>query len=482
MTRLSLFLCISLCGLGAAVITPAAVWSAEEEPGLADLDKATELQLTAQSAEDLNKTIELVESALEKGLSEGNQQFAKQLLTSQLYRRASLLSAALFDQQLSDRQARRLWSRAIADVEKAVSHSEQFADGYLLLGQLHSIPGGDAAKAREAIDKAAELFKDDKEKLAETMLLRAQLQGDPEDMLKDINKALELFPHNTDALLMRARVHQAQGDAEKAKADLDEALKQQPELLEAVMLRIMFAEQEGRYADAIKDIKRLLRLDPENLQLRLQLALYYSAMEQPRSALEVVEEILKDDPENWIALRVRGDSRLSIGKHEEAIADYEKALQQQPEDTGILNNLAWTLATSPIDKLRDGERAIELAEKAAELTEFQEAHILSTLAAGYAETGNFEKALEWSQKAVDQSEGELKAALEKELESYKQKKPWRELKEEAAAAAEDSKAPAEKSEKAGDQEQDESKPAEQGDSETENASGDADEATDKTDE
>ena len=72
---------------------------------------------------------------------------------------------------------------------------------------------------------------------------------------------------------------------------------------------------------------------------------------------------------------------------------------QAPEESGLLNNLAWVLATSPNDKVRDGKRSIELATKACELTEYKEAHILSTLASGYAEEGDFETAKKWSAKA-----------------------------------------------------------------------------------
>jgi hypothetical protein len=92
-----------------------------------------------------------------------------------------------------------------------------------------------------------------------------------------------------------------------------------------------------------------------------------------------------------------------------------------------LNNLAWVLATSPVDQLRDGKRAIELATKACKLTDYKKPHILSTLAAAYAETGDFETAKKWSQKAVELGEGEEKEALEKELESYRAGKPVREL-------------------------------------------------------
>jgi tetratricopeptide (TPR) repeat protein len=92
---------------------------------------------------------------------------------------------------------------------------------------------------------------------------------------------------------------------------------------------------------------------------------------------------------------------LNYGKQAEAIADYEAVLKIQPEHSGVLNNLAWTLATSPDDKLRDGERAVKLATTACEETEFKQAHILSTLAAAYAEIGDFESAVQWATKAVE---------------------------------------------------------------------------------
>src|SRR5690606_517865 len=128
---------------------------------------------------------------------------------------------------------------------------------------------------------------------------------------------------------------------------------------------------------------------------------------------------------------MRGDQYLSIGRHAEAIADFELALAQAPEDSGVLNNFAWTLATSPTDELRNGKRAVELATKACELTEYKMPHILSTLAASYAEAGDFDKATEWAQKAIDldktENEGLHQEDLKKELASYQAKKPFREL-------------------------------------------------------
>ncbi len=91
------------------------------------------------------------------------------------------------------------------------------------------------------------------------------------------------------------------------------------------------------------------------------------------------------------------------------------------------------LCTSPTDGLRNAKRAIEVATKACELTDYKAAHILSTLAAAYAESGDMKTAIEWSEKAVKLAESqpdgdpETLKHLKEELESYKQGKPWREL-------------------------------------------------------
>jgi len=84
------------------------------------------------------------------------------------------------------------------------------------------------------------------------------------------------------------------------------------------------------------------------------------------------------------------------------------------------------LATTPDDKLRNADRAIEFATRACEITKYEESHILSTLAAAYAEKGDFETAMKWSTKAVEIGTDEQKEPLRKELESYQQKKAWRE--------------------------------------------------------
>jgi tetratricopeptide (TPR) repeat protein len=225
---------------------------------------------------------------------------------------------------------------------------------------------------------------------------------------------------------MRARVLQADDQTEKALEDVNRALKIRPGLVQGLELRSALLAESDKLEDAIGDLRKLLHADPNRIEWRLQLAMYHQADDRPRKAVQLFSEILENDPQNWLALRGRGDGYISIGDHKKALPDLEAALKIQPENSGILNNLAWLLATSPDDELRDGKRAIELATKACELTEYKQAHILSTLASGYAESGDWENALKWSEKALEVGEGEVREQLAKELESYKEKKPWRE--------------------------------------------------------
>jgi Flp pilus assembly protein TadD len=152
----------------------------------------------------------------------------------------------------------------------------------------------------------------------------------------------------------------------------------------------------------------------------------YSVQKRSGKAVEAYSAILAVQPDVWQALRGRGDAYLNLGKHAEAVADYEKALKLEPNDQGLLNNFAWVLATSPDDALRDGKRAVKLAVEACKAIDYKLAHVISTLAAAYAEIGDFDSAVKWATKAVELADKEQLADIKKELESYQAKKPRRE--------------------------------------------------------
>jgi tetratricopeptide (TPR) repeat protein len=281
-------------------------------------------------------------------------------------------------------------------------------------------------EAKESLSKAIEL----NPKASLPFLHRGRAKAEQKDLkgaIEDLDKAIELQPENVAALMFRARVHQQNGDQKAARADLDTALKSRPGLAPALELRAILAAGSGDLEQAINDFEELLKVAPDNAELLAQLGILHSAERKPQRAIERFTQALEVDKSMFPALRGRADAYLGIGKQAEAIADYEVALKLKPKDPGVLNNLAWVLATSPDDKLRDGKRSIELATEGCKVTDYKQAHILSTLAAAYAETGDWDKALEWSKKAVETGDESVLDQLKKELASYQEKKPWREL-------------------------------------------------------
>lgn len=331
------------------------------------------------------------------------------------------LRAALLVQQ-------RKYAEAADVLRELIRDEEGNAKYHLALAEVLANMEGKFDEALQEITRGIELAPDS----SEGYLLRARLHTSREELdtaLADLNEALQRNKNDVAALLFRAELHLFRDDTKAAREDVERSLQIRPGLVLAVLLRSRISAAEKRYDEAIADMQLLVQNDPQNVDFRLQLAAYHNAAERPRKAIQILSDMIEEDGKAWRALRARGDALLSIGKHTEAIQDYERALAIEANDSGLLNNLAWVLATSPDDSVRDAKRAIELATKACELTQYKEAHILSTLASGYAESGDFAKAIEWSTKAVELGEGEMKEQLQKELESYQRSEPWRERQE-----------------------------------------------------
>ena len=369
-------------------------------------------------------------------------------------------------------------------------------------------------EAIDIVDTAIELEPDN----ADTHYLRARLNliaEKPDEAIADASRAIKLDRKNIRALMIRATVlsdraakegrteEERNKDLAAALEDIEEVLELSPYQAAAIYRRGVIYSQQQNLPKAIEDFKLLADSDRSESGYQLQLAMLYGADDQPSQAIRIYKNLLRQSrvsetegkkPEEQIqilsqrlaALRGAANARLSTGDHKKAIEHYDEALAISDQifdieeaegmedlispDEGVLNNLAWVLSTSPKDELRDGKRAITLATQAAELTDFDQAYILSTLASAYAETGDFDNAIKWIQKAikVNKQKGEdgtvdkerteeQSESLQKEYEKYKAKEPWRELQDVEAENAAMKKAEAEAEKKEADNDDDDSK-------------------------
>ncbi len=142
-------------------------------------------------------------------------------------------------------------------------------------------------------------------------------------------------------------MHQQAGDAKAARTDLDEALK----IFLARPRPSNYAQycgQQQRLRPGHHRFKRAVEDRAEKSpELLGELATLYEANKQPRKAIAAYNDVLHVDSENFEALRGRADAYLNTGDHADAVTDYEAALKMKPDNSSILNNLAWVLATSP---------------------------------------------------------------------------------------------------------------------------------------
>ena len=118
------------------------------------------------------------------------------------------------------------------------------------------------------------------------------------------------------------------------------------------------------------------------------------------------------------------------GKIRESIEQYQKAFYKWPDKAETSNNLAWILATTDDPNFRNGTMAVYFAKICCHLINYKDSEKLDTLAAAYAENGQFDEALKTAQKALEMRDSFTREGLISEIQNrvkfYKRKQPWHE--------------------------------------------------------
>jgi protein O-mannosyl-transferase len=187
---------------------------------------------------------------------------------------------------------------------------------------------------------------------------------------------------------------------------------------------------EGRLDDAIALYQTGLRINNSDMfgHNDFGVALYEKG--RVDEAIAHYETALRINPTIASAHSNLGVALARKGREHEAMAHYQQAANLQPDNATFQNNLAWLLATSADGSLRDGKRAVELAQDANDLSGGTEPSVLDTLAAALAEAGRFAEADAVAQNALKlaQARGQkdLVDELRRQLKFYEAGQPYRE--------------------------------------------------------
>ncbi|MEY2543274.1 MAG: hypothetical protein QOE81_735 [Verrucomicrobiota bacterium] len=201
---------------------------------------------------------------------------------------------------------------------------------------------------------------------------------------------------------------------------------------------VLSYKQTTYWRDSISLWEHALTVTPDNQTAHTNLAaalwtkgrIADSHQHARAAAIARARTTLKDFPFDVPTHNDLGVLLIQNGDVRGGIEQWEISLQLNPDDGNALNNLAWVLATHPADASRDGKRAVELAVKATTLPGGNVPIVLRTLAAAYAESGDFSKAIDTAQRAVDlataQNNTSLLATLRHDIELYQARTPYRE--------------------------------------------------------
>jgi tetratricopeptide (TPR) repeat protein len=158
--------------------------------------------------------------------------------------------------------------------------------------------------------------------------------------------------------------------------------------------------RKGRPDEAIVHFEQAIELQPDYAEAYYNRGNVLFAKGRIDEAIVDFEKALQIQPNDADAHTGLGNALLRKGSPREAIAHYKEAIALAPQDPHSRSNLAWVLATSSDASIRDGAKAVDLAQQAVTLSGSRELLFFRTLAAAYAETGRFSDASAVIQQAV----------------------------------------------------------------------------------
>ncbi|MBN1270326.1 MAG: tetratricopeptide repeat protein [Kiritimatiellae bacterium] len=260
------------------------------------------------------------------------------------------------------------------------------------------------------------------------------LRGRSEEALQHFQRASELQPTRTESTANAGRLLAVLGRSEEAIALLENALRTYNPDCPHLNLALGIARAEaGDPAGAVPLIRKAIAGKPEKIVWRLELARILLDAGEEDAAEQEVRSIEREDGPGITVLEALTGYYVALWKRGEGLRAwrfFDRALEREPDNALLLNNVAWVLATDP-NPPAPPEEALRLALRAFELSQGKNVTILDTLAASYAAVGQFDEAVRWAKEAESMARATGQASTAEDaarhLKEYTAGRPWRDV-------------------------------------------------------
>lgn len=184
----------------------------------------------------------------------------------------------------------------------------------------------------------------------------------------------------------------------------------------------------GDLDKALGDCNKAVAMDPKFPLARVNRGHVLWHLDRFDQALEDLQEAIRLRPDSPPGHAYLADVWYAKGDFDKARTEYLEAVRLDPQDAGIHGYLATFYATALSKKHRDGKAAVALATKACEMTSWKDAKHIGILASAFAETGEFDRAIEHLRKALELVPASSRKKLEERLALFESKRPYRDEK------------------------------------------------------
>ncbi|MHC4971848.1 MAG: tetratricopeptide repeat protein [Planctomycetota bacterium] len=244
----------------------------------------------------------------------------------------------------------------------------------------------------------------------------------------ELEKALDNDPTFVRALVALGYSLMGLGRFGAALQCLDRAIAEDPRQPDALFNFAFSSLQTGRPNMAIRALEKLVVISPSFPDAGKHLADARQKAKDLQVDIEACErEVSRRDEDPKLRRRL-SDLYRRAGRPEDSVKQLVRAVGLKPDDPVGVSKLAWMLATSWHDDIRDGARAVLLAERAVRMTKARRPEPLYILAASYAEVGRYKDAVVTAERALlsaRQTNPALLAKIEIHLKRYRKGQPIR---------------------------------------------------------